>query len=165
MSCATVNSNSHSTEIPSKLSTSHFRTLTNNEIQALSTSNIGYEPQEKCFNDTVVKSWPLNQKQKQILDLHEEDSCLKSCSTDCILSEWGEWSECHGKCIGAPTGNLTPFKSWQLYYIYIYTFCNYIYISYFKYLSVLFFSWYKTSLPAHFTRLTKASRPVLFKVK
>ena len=115
VSCATVNSNSHSTETPSKLSTSHFRILTNNEIQAISTRSIGYEPQEKCFNETVVKSWPLNQKQKQILDLHEEDSCLKSCSTDCILSEWGEWSECHGKCIGAPTGNLTPFESWLSY--------------------------------------------------
>ena len=115
VSCATVNSNSHSTEIPSKLSTSHFRILTNNEIQAISTRSIGYEPQEKCFNETVVKSWPLNQKQKQILDLHEEDSCLKSCSTDCILSEWGEWSECHGKCIGAPTGNLALFKDWLSY--------------------------------------------------
>ena len=73
-----------------------------NNFQISSSSN-GREPLEKCFNNTKL-TWPLNEKQKHIFDLHEEDTCLTSCSTDCILSEWGEWGECHGKCVGVDTG-------------------------------------------------------------
>ena len=109
-------------------SPTNFITMNYNNFQ---TSNaIGYEPTEKCFNNTRI-GFPLNKRQKQILDLHEEDTCLKPCSTDCILSEWGEWSHCHGKCVGVPTGKmllmLTDFISrpYPLIFIYIYI---YIYI-------------------------------------
>ena len=87
------------------------RTLTNvspsslnyNMVQTL--SNFGYEPAEKCYNKSPV-TFPPDEKKKYILDLHDEDTCLKSCSTDCIVSEWGEWTSCRGKCVGVQTGKI-----------------------------------------------------------
>ena len=85
----------------SKISSSNFITLNYNNFQT--SKRVGYEPAEKCFNKSAI-NLPLNEKKKYILDLHEEDTCLTSCSTDCILSKWGEWGGCHGKCVGVPTG-------------------------------------------------------------
>ena len=103
ISCATVGDKYLERDTSSKFIPTNFNTMNYNSFQT--STEIGYEPTEKCFNNSRI-GFPLNRKQKQILDLHEEDTCLKSCSTDCILSEWGDWSNCHGKCVGVPTGEI-----------------------------------------------------------
>jgi hypothetical protein len=42
--------------------------------------------------------------QKGSIDVAEEEElCLKSCPTDCILSVWSSWSDCTGQCVGSQT--------------------------------------------------------------
>ena len=37
----------------------------------------------------------------------KEDVCFKSCPTDCVLSEWSPWSDCHGQCLSTPSSKPT----------------------------------------------------------
>ena len=100
VSCATVENYSERRGT-SKYPTSNFLFFDYNNFHTQ--NGVGYEPEEKCFNDSKTHL-PLNEKQKVIFDLHEEQTCLEPCATDCVLSEWGAWSECRGKCVGVPTG-------------------------------------------------------------
>ena len=112
VSCTIVGNNYLERKIPSKFSSTNFNTINYNKFQT--SDEIGFEPKEKCFNNSQIE-FPLTNKEKKILDLHEEDTCLKSCSTDCILSEWGEWNSCHGKCVGVPTGKFMLTDSIQIF--------------------------------------------------
>ena len=101
VSCATVDNNYLERKGTSQYSSTNFVFFDYNNFHTQ--NGVGYEPEEKCFNDSQIHL-PLNEKQKHIFDLHEEETCLKSCATDCVLSEWGEWNACRGKCVGVPTG-------------------------------------------------------------
>ena len=44
-------------------------------------------------------------------DSNEVDGCLKSCATDCSVSEWSAWSQCHGKCVTVKTSECNVHSS------------------------------------------------------
>ena len=56
---------------------------------ALGRRSAGHQPQEHVA---------FCQQQQGREDTEEVDTCLKSCPTDCVLSEWSTWSSCQGKC-------------------------------------------------------------------
>ena len=109
VTCAAIGNNYLEQERSSKVST--FSTFNGQQYGIF-----GYEAAEKCLNkSSMTENQDFGKKQKSgkneidenmkyLLDLHEEDTCLKSCTTDCIVSEWGKWSSCQGKCVGVPTG-------------------------------------------------------------
>ena len=64
------------------------------------------------YNVTCVRqgtqgpSEPLNKCEKEKIEVPKEDVCFKSCPTDCVLSDWSPWSDCHGQCLSTQSSKL-----------------------------------------------------------
>ena len=69
------------------------------------------EPHSKCQENQPGKTKLLENLgsfgRRSLLELEEVGECLKSCPTDCVLTEWSPWTSCQSlkgpKCVGSHT--------------------------------------------------------------